>query len=315
VFTLDGERLRVLEEMIISLSHHVVGRDVDATEEVWSAIWRDINFFGQSGISVFGLSAIDMALWDLRGKLAGKSVARLLGLRRTRVPAYASGGLYLSRTVDELGVEAQSLVAQGFGAVKVRVGGASLDDDIARVQTVRDAVGPGVGLMIDANQGLSVDRALRLGRRLEGLNLVWFEEPVSVHDHDGAATIAAALDTPIASGETEYTRNGFRRLIAAKGADILMPDLMRVGGVSEFVKVAHLAECHGLPVSPHLFPEQSLQLLGALSNASYFEHVPWFSALFLERLEMVDGFAIVPDRPGFGFTFDRASVERFRAAG
>jgi L-alanine-DL-glutamate epimerase-like enolase superfamily enzyme len=256
-----------------------------------------------------------MALWDLRGKLAGKSVARLLGLRRTRVPAYASGGLYLSRTVDELGVEAQSLVAQGFGAVKVRVGGASLDDDIARVQTVRDAVGPGVGLMIDANQGLSVDRALRLGRRLEGLNLVWFEEPVSVHDHDGAATIAAALDTPIASGETEYTRNGFRRLIAAKGADILMPDLMRVGGVSEFVKVAHLAECHGLPVSPHLFPEQSLQLLGALSNASYFEHVPWFSALFLERLEMVDGFAIVPDRPGFGFTFDRASVERFRAAG
>ncbi len=312
VFTLDGARLRVLEEMILSLSGRVIGRDVHETEAVWAAIWADINFFGQSGIAIFGLSAIDMAMWDLRGKAAGLSVARLLGLRRTRVPAYASGGLYLSRTVDELGSEAQALVSRGFAAVKVRVGSASLDEDFARVRTVREAVGPDIGLMIDANQGLSVERALRLGRRIEDLGLLWFEEPVSVHDLVGSAAIAAALDTPIASGETEYTRMGFKGLIAAKAADVLMPDLMRVGGVTELVKVAHLAECNGLPVSPHLFPEQSLQLLGALSNGSYFEHVPWFAMLFRESIEMEAGFAVVPDRPGFGFTFDSASVERFR---
>jgi L-alanine-DL-glutamate epimerase-like enolase superfamily enzyme len=166
--------------------------------------------------------------------------------------------------------------------------------------------------MADANQGLTVDRAIRLGRRLEEFNLAWFEEPVPCYDHEGEARIAAALDTPLASGETVYGRYEFRRMLELKSADVLMPDLERVGGVSEFVKVAHMAQAYDVPVSSHLFSEMSLQILGALSNAIYLEHMPWFAPLYNEAIEITDGMAVVPERPGWGFTFAMKAVERYR---
>lgn len=312
VFSLNGARLAVLEGMIASLAHHVVGRDIDDCEDIWARMWSDINFFGQEGITIFGMSAIDMAIWDARGKSAGKSVARLLGRRRERIPVYASGGLFLSRGSDELAGEATDMVARGFRTVKVRVGGPDLKEDIRRVRLVRDAVGPAIGVMIDANQGLTKDNAIKLGRALADCDLTWFEEPVAASDRVAAAAVAAALDVPIAAGETEYARNGFRDIVEAGAAEILMPDLMRVGGVSEFVKVAHYAELNGLPVSPHLFPEQSLQLVGALSNATVLEHVPWFSPLYEDAIAMEDGMAVIPDRPGFGFPFSQAAIERYK---
>ena len=261
---------------------------------------------------MFALSALDMALWDARGKAFGQPIHRLLGSCRDTVPAYASGGLWLSADVDELVTEAKEFRRQGFRAMKMRVGSPRWQDDATRVEAVRDAIGPDCMLMVDANQGLTADRALRLGRALEGFDLGWFEEPLPAYDVVGHAALAAALDTPVATGESEYGRYGFRPLIEAKAADVLMPDLGRVGGVTEFVRVAHMAQAWDLPVSPHIFSEQSLQLCGAIENCGLLEHMPWFRPLFRERLELHDGHAVIPDRPGFGFTFDLDGLEKYR---
>ena len=304
IFTLNDRRTAVLRQMVDELADVAVGQDAGHIAGFWARAWKDINFLGHKGVPVAGISAIDGALWDILGKTAGLPLYRVLGGAQDRVPAYHSGGLWLSRSVDELVEEAQGFVAQGFRAMKMRLGLPNPADDIARVKAVRDAIGPDVKLMADANQGLTEAQAIRLGRRLEPFGLTWFEEPLPAWDLDGLARVAAALDTPIASGETEYTRYGFRRMLELRSADILMPDLQRVGGVSEFMRVGHMAESHDIAVSSHLFPETSLQVLGALSNATFLEYMPWFSRLYNEALEFRDGAAMVPERPGWGFTFN-----------
>jgi len=313
VFTDNGKRLAVLDEMVRSLAPLIVGEDPQFSTRFWSRAWSDINFVGHKGVPVMGISAIDGALWDLRGKLAGLPIYRLIGAQRATVPTYASAGLWLSSTIPELEAEAQAFVADGFRAVKMRLGKPTVAEDVERVRAVRAAIGPSVALMADANQQLTVDRAIRLGRRLEEFDLTWFEEPLPAYDLEGVARVAAALDTPIASGETEYTRYGFRQMLELKSADVLMPDLQRVGGVTEFLRVAHMADAFDVPVSSHLFPEMSVQVLAALSNATWLEHMPWFAPLYREKLELRDGEAVVPERPGWGFTFDPAVVQRYRA--
>jgi len=183
---------------------------------------------------------------------------------------------------------------------------------VERVRAVREAIGPEVDLMADVNQRLNVEQAVRLGRRLEEFNLRWLEEPVPAHDLEGCARVAAALDTPIAIGENESDRYGFRRILEMKAADVLMPDLARIGGFTEFLKVAHMAEAYDVPVSPHIYPEQSLQLMGSLPNAIYLEYMPWFSPLYLETIQIRNGKALLPQKPGIGFTFDPEAIERYR---
>ncbi len=312
MFTLSARWLEVLDEMVRSLAHHVVGQDPHEVERIWGAIWRDINFLGHKGVSVFALSALDVACWDLVGKAAGEPLHRLFGACRDAVPAYASAGLWLSLDIDELLAEARGFIEQGFRAMKIRIGKPRVDEDVERVAAVREAVGDDIDLMVDANQGFDVDHAIRLGRKLEPLGLVWFEEPVPAYDLAGHARVAAALDMPVASGETEYTRYGMRAMIEAGAADVLMPDLQRIGGFTEFRKVAHLAEAYELPVSPHIFSEHSLCLAGSAPNVTWLEHMPWFAPLFREQMELTDGKVRVPDRPGVGFTLDSAAVERYR---
>ena len=169
VFTLNNKRLAVLDEMVASLAPLVEGLEATHSAAFWSAAWREINFFGHKGVPVMGISAIDGALWDLRGKMAGLPIYKLIGAARDRVPAYASGGLWLSSGLDELQAEAAGFVGQGFRAVKMRLGKPTAAEDVARVRAVREAVGPGVALMADANQQLTVERAIRLGRMLEEL--------------------------------------------------------------------------------------------------------------------------------------------------
>jgi L-alanine-DL-glutamate epimerase-like enolase superfamily enzyme len=301
----------VLEAMVRMLIGTVVGRDPRDTEALYVDMWREINFLGHKGVTIFGLAAIDWACWDIRGKAQGMSVGRMLGRVRDQVPAYASGGLWASMSIDELQAQAKGFVSEGFKAVKMRIGLPEIAVDLERVAAVREAIGPSIGLMADANQGLTVNHAIRLGRGLEKYNLVWFEEPVQAYDLAGSARVAAALDTPIASGETEYARYGFQDMLERGSADILMPDLERVGGVSEWIKVANMAAALDVPVSPHIFTEHSLQLCAAAANVNYTEHMPWFTELFQERMEMVDGDIIIPDRPGMGFSFDPDAVARF----
>jgi L-alanine-DL-glutamate epimerase-like enolase superfamily enzyme len=304
IFTLNDRRTKVLRQMVDDLADVIIGQDAGHITGFWARAWKDINFLGHKGVPVVGISAIDGALWDALGRAAGLPIYRLLGGAQNRVPAYHSGGLWLSRSTDELVTEAQAFLGQGFRAMKMRLGKDDPAEDAARVRAVREAIGPHVALMADANQGQTEAQAIRLGRMLEEFHLTWFEEPLPAWDLDGLARVAAALDTPIASGETEYTRYGFRRMLELRSADILMPDMQRVGGVSEFTRVGHMAESHDVAVSSHLFPETSIQVLGALSNATYLEYMPWFSPLYTEALEFKDGHAVVPERPGWGFSFD-----------
>ncbi len=305
VFTLNNRRTAVVRKMIDELSELIVGRDAGHIANFWSRAWKDINFIGHTGVPVMAISALDGALWDALGKSSGMPIYRLLGGAKDRLPAYHSGGLWLSHSERELISEAEKFVGSGFKAIKMRLGSGDPMIDVARVKAVRKAIGPHIALMADANQGLTESGAIRLGRQLEECNLAWFEEPLPAWDLEGVARVAAALDTPIASGETEYTRYGFRRMLDLRSADILMPDLQRVGGVSEFMVVGHMAQSHDVPVSSHLFPECSLQVLGALSNSSYLEYMPWFSKIYNEAIEFEDGCALVPERPGWGFTFNQ----------
>jgi L-alanine-DL-glutamate epimerase-like enolase superfamily enzyme len=314
IFTLNARRTRVLQSMVEEMADLVIGRDAGHIAGFWARAWRDINFLGHKGVPVVGISALDGALWDALGKMSNLPIYRILGGAQDRVPVYHSGGLWLSSSDKELVAEAERFAAAGFTAMKMRLGSPEPATDVARVRAVRTAIGPKIKLMADANQGLTESQAIRLGRALEEFDLSWFEEPLPAWDLDGLARVAAALDTPIASGETEYTRYGFRRMLELRSADILMPDLQRVGGVSEFIRVGHMAESYDIPVSSHLFPEASLQVLGALANTIYLEYMPWFSKLYNETIKFAEGQAIVPERPGWGFTFNQDYVSHLERA-
>jgi len=303
LFTLNGVRLRAFDEMVRGLAHHAIGRDPHETEGIWHDIWADINPTGHKGITISALSAIDVACWDLVGRAAGLPLHKLFGACRNEVATYASSGLWLSTPTEELGAEAAGFVDQGFDAVKLRIGNARIDDDVARVRAVRHAIGPDVGLLVDANQGFTPKHAIKLGHRLDEFDLVWIEEPVAANDLVGHADVRSAVATPIASGETEYTRYGMQAMIDARAADILMPDLQRIGGYSEFRKAAATAAANHVPVSTHFFTEYSLAIAGSTQNCTFVEHIDWFAQLFNEEAELKDGKLALPNRPGTGFTF------------
>jgi L-alanine-DL-glutamate epimerase-like enolase superfamily enzyme len=289
IFTLNARRARVLQAMVEEMADLVIGRDAGHIAGFWARAWKDINFLGHKGVPVVGISALDGALWEALGRISNLPLYRILGGAQDRVPVYHSGGLWLSSS-KELVAEAERFAAAGFRAMKMRLGSPEPATDVARVRAVRIAIGPKIKPMADANQGLTESQAIRLGRQLEEFDLTWFEERLPAWDLDGLARVATALDTPIASGETEYTRYGFRRMLELRSADIMMPDLERVGGVSEFIRVGHMPESHDIPVSSHLFPETSLQVLVA------------------------EGQAIVPERPGWGFTFNQDYVSHLERA-
>lgn len=312
VMTINNRRLGVVHEMIRNLEDLVIGLDPCLGGSLNARAWKELNFLGYEGVSIIGLAALDNALWDLRGKAAGLNVAHLIGACRAAVPTYASGGLWLDGSLNDLQKQARGFVERGFRAMKTRVGPGDPDAMVARVRAVREAIGPDIALMVDANQQMSVKQAIRIGRMMEGLDLTWFEEPIICHDHAGEAQIAAALDTPIASGETVYTHRGILRMLEARSADVLMPDLQRMGGPTEFLKAGHLCEAFHIPCASHLFPEMSLSLLAALPGGYYLEHMPWFEPIYRERIELdANGHAMVPDRPGWGFSFDPEAMRRF----
>ncbi len=311
VFTINGKRIRALLEMLIGLQDLLVGRDPHFVEAIWQEVFVEINPIGHRGTAMAALSAIDTACWDLVGKAADLPLHRLFGAARDRIAAYASGGLWLSQSAEDCAREAEALVARGFRAVKLRLGSRRLADDLLRVRLVREAIGPDIDLLADANQSFTAKHAIRLGRELEAFDLVWLEEPVAYHDLRGHREVRQALSIPIATGETEYTRYGMKAIVEADAADVLMPDLQRIGGFSELRRAAAFAAAHDIPVSTHMFTEHSLCLAGSLANCLSVEHMPWTAPLLLEEPELVEGALMVPERPGTGFTFDRKAVARY----
>ncbi|MYD76156.1 MAG: mandelate racemase/muconate lactonizing enzyme family protein [Gammaproteobacteria bacterium] len=311
VFTLNGIRIRVLREAVQGFAHLVEGRDPHCVNGITMSMWDEMNPVGHAGYPVAAMSAIDTACWDLVGKAADLPLHRIFGACRNRIRTYASGGLWLSDPIGVLERDAEDFLSQGFRAMKIRVGSARVEDDIRRVQAVRDVVGPDIELLADANQGLNVGQAVRLGRGLEALGVGWLEEPVSYLDLAGHAAVRSRTTIPVASGETEYTRFGMQRMLEAGAVDILMPDLQRIGGLSEFRRTAAIASVHHVPVSSHLFTEQSLCVAASEPNCMSVEHMPWFGVLFNESMSIRDGSIEVPDRPGLGFTFNQDAVKRY----
>ncbi|MBV9228825.1 MAG: mandelate racemase/muconate lactonizing enzyme family protein [Chloroflexi bacterium] len=300
-----------IQKVLVELAEVAVGEDPFCSARLWKKMRSRITQWGHKGLSIVGLSGIDTVVWDIVGKALNRPLAQVLGGTTDPIPTYASEGLWLTEDLHALTREAEELVEGGFKAVKMRLGRARMADDVEAVRAVRQTIGPDITLMVDSNQGWDVNYTIRIGRKLEAFDLYWIEEPIRHDDLAGHRQIAQALDTALASGENVYTPHGFREAIEQQAFDILMPDLERVGGVTGWMRTAALAEAWNLPICSHLFPEMSVHLLAASPTACFLEHMPWGGSLFQEQLELVDGKIRVPNRPGYGFSWDEGAVRHF----
>ncbi|THE17164.1 mandelate racemase/muconate lactonizing enzyme family protein [Kocuria rosea] len=280
----------------------LIGEDPNDIARVYDKLlWAGASV-GRSGVATQALAAIDVALWDLKAKRAGLPLAKLLGAHRDSVRTYNTSGGFLNASLEEVRDRATRSLEEGIGGIKIKVGLPDSAEDLRRVAGVREHIGADVPLMVDANQQWDRATALRMGRRLEEFDLVWIEEPLDAYDAEGHAQLAAALDTPIATGEMLASVAEHVRLIDARACDIIQPDAPRVGGITQFLRLAALADQRGLGLAPHFAMEIHLHLAAAYPREPWVEHFDWLDPLFEERLETRDGRMLVPDRPGLGVT-------------
>jgi len=320
----------------------LIGEDPLLIEGLWQKMFARTRQYGRRGIVMNAISGIDIALWDIAGRVARLPLYRLLGGCRDRIEAYASGGFYQEgKSVDDLAGEAEGYRARGFKGMKMKIGrnpstqshlrhlveNAELcevepEEDIARVAAVRRALGSRAKLMVDVNCAWSPAMAIQMGRALEPYDLYWIEEPVATDDIDGSAMVAAALATPIAGYETEIGLYGFRELITRGAVDVVQPDLAWAGGFSECRRIAAVAQAHHRMVAPHAFAgavllAASLHFIASIPNGLVLEFDQNPNGLRDELLKEPiridgDGMIKLPERPGLGIELDRASVERYR---
>jgi mandelate racemase len=274
---------------------------------------RALQLVGYEGVAMIAAAGLDMAAWDALAKAAGLPLARLLGGSVGPVPAYNSNGLWLGTPARELGSEASELLAEGAGGgLKLRLGRQRLEDDLIAIRSVRDAVGPDVKLMVDFNQGLALGDALHRCHALDDQGLYWFEEPIAYGNLDGHAKLARELRTPVQIGENFYGPRELMRALQAGACDYVMPDLMRIGGVSGWLRSVPLACAAGVEVSSHLYPEFSAHLLRVTETAHWLEWQDWAYPVLRQPFDLVDGCLRVPDVPGCGIDWDEDAVRRYR---
>ena len=280
----------------------LIGEDPNDIGRIYTKLlWAGASV-GRSGVATQALAAVDIALYDLKAKRAGLPLAKLLGSFRDSVQTYNTSGGFLNATLDEVKARATQSIEEGIGGIKIKVGLPDSKEDHRRVAGIREHIGWDVPLMVDANQQWDRATALRMGRQLEEFNLVWIEEPLDAYDFQGHAQLAQVLDTPIATGEMLASVAEHKGLISANGCDIIQPDAPRVGGITQFLRLAALADERGLGLAPHFAMEIHLHLAAAYPREPWVEHFDWLDPLFNERLETKDGRMIVPDRPGLGIT-------------
>ncbi len=292
----------------------LAGQEANRIEKVWERMWWGLHFVGRGGLAAFAMAAVDVALWDLKARRQDVPLWRLLGGHDARVPVYA-GGIDLDFPLEQLLDQTRANLERGFRAIKMKVGRDKLSEDVARVAALRDLLGADVPLMADANMRWSVDQAVRAARALAGLDLTWLEEPTIPDDYEGHARIARDGGLPIATGENLHTIYEFRHMIAAGGVAFPEPDLATCGGITPWLKVAHLAEANNLPVTSHGVHDLHVHLLAAVPNNSFLEYHGFGLDPYLEHpLEIENGVATAPDRPGHGIAFDWAGLEALRVS-
>ncbi|MEE2689052.1 MAG: mandelate racemase/muconate lactonizing enzyme family protein [Pseudomonadota bacterium] len=271
---------------------------------------------GPGGIFTLALSAIDIALWDIKGKALNQPLWRLLGGHRDRVPTYASGSLRRGLTDDQAQKAAHILVDKGFREMKTQMalpGNPTPEDEIRRVRVVREAIGSNVKLMCDINQRWRPEQAIDIGSRIEDIGLFWLEDVTTADDYGGLARVSTALKTPIAGGEYLWGIGPFRQMIEARSVDIVMVDIVRAGGFSQWMKIAGMAEAFNLPIVSHVMPEILVHAVAACPNGLTVEYMPWMLCLYEETPAIENGELILPERPGLGLTFDEKAIATFKA--
>jgi L-alanine-DL-glutamate epimerase-like enolase superfamily enzyme len=299
-----------MEEMI---APRAIGRDATAVEAIWHDGWRATVTAGRGGIAMMAISALDIALWDAVGKRAGLPLHRLWGHFRSEIPAYGSG-CFRTTGGDGMIAKARHFVAQGYKAIKMQVAHVhDLATDLANVRRMREAVGPGIEIMIDVNMGWTADTAILMGRKFQDFDVYWLEEPVLPDDHAGYLRIAEALDLRVVGGETHFGRHDLKPFLDNPRLPILQPDPMR-GGMTELRKIAALADTAGVTIAPHLFPELNVHLLASIPNGIWIEQMGLLDDLWVEPVPVVNGMIRAPERPGHGLAFKPEVLRDFRLA-
>ncbi|EKU77244.1 MULTISPECIES: L-talarate/galactarate dehydratase [Sphingobium] len=283
------------------IAGNLIGEDPSDIARLWTKLaWAGASV-GRSGLATQAIAAFDIALWDMKAKRAGLPLAKLIGAHKDTVRCYNTSGGFLSSPIEEVLENCQASVASGIGGIKLKVGQPDPMEDLRRVAAVREQLGD-FPLMVDANQQWDRPTALRIGRIMEQFNLVWIEEPLDAYDAQGHAQLAAALDTPIASGEMLSSAQEHLELVQLDAVDFIQPDAPRVGGITQFLKIMTMAEQKHMKLAPHFFMELHIHLAAAYPHDSWVEHFDWLEPLFNERLELKDGRMVVPPRPGIGIS-------------
>ncbi|MEU2432547.1 MULTISPECIES: L-talarate/galactarate dehydratase [unclassified Streptomyces] len=295
------------------LAPDLIGEDPSDIGRLWTKLcWAGASV-GRSGLATQAIAAFDIALWDLKARRAGLPLAKLLGAHRDSVRCYNTSGGFLHSPTEEVLENATASLASGIGGLKIKVGHPDGKQDLRRLTAVREHIGDDVPLMVDANQQWDRPTAQRMGRALEEFGLVWIEEPLDAYDAQGHAALAASLDTPVATGEMLASVAEHWELIRAGAADIIQPDAPRIGGITQFLKLAALADLHHLQLAPHYAMEIHLHLAAAYPSEPWVEHFDWLEPLFNERMHISDGRMHVPSRPGLGITLSEQARAWTRA--
>ncbi|RMF87047.1 MAG: mandelate racemase/muconate lactonizing enzyme family protein [Nitrospinota bacterium] len=289
-------------------------QDPLAIDSLWSQMYWRAHSLGRSGVTTLARAACDLALWDLKGKQTGLSLCRLLGGEPKPIMTYA-GGIDLYFSTEELVEEMQQFLARGFRAVKMKVGRSDWREDIRRVAAVRKAIGDDVPLLTDANLQWSVAHAIQAGKAMEEYGVYWLEEPTHPDDVAGHRLIADAIRIPLALGESLYSKWEFQRYLEARAVHFPEPDVIHIGGVTEWMKVATLAQAYNRPVTSHGYDEIHVHLLAAVPSPSFVEyHLFRIDDYLCEPLPLVEGCLQAPDRPGHGVVFDLEKLKPLRIA-
>ncbi len=293
-----------------TLAPALIGKDPDRIE----GIWRDLLFATHAtsvgAITSLALAAIDTALWDMKCKKSGLPLWKVAGGVRDSIPLYATDGGWLHLETDELVANAVEVQGRGFQGVKIKIGRDHLSEDAARLSAVRAAVGDGFEIMTDGNQGFSLSEAMRRAKVLEDNGVCWFEEPLSADDVAGHAQLARSTSVPIAVGESMYSLSQFKDYLTAGAASIVQVDVVRIGGITPWLKVAHLAEAHNITVCPHFLMELHLPLVCAIPNAKWLEHIPQLDVITSADIQIKSGRAYPSDTPGLGIDWNWAAIEK-----
>ncbi len=304
-----GAAIRSLIER--DLKPLLLGAEANRIEGIWERMWWRLHYIGRGGLVSFAISAVDIALWDLRGKREKLPLWQLLGGYSRAVRAYA-GGIDLQLGPDELVEQTRRNLQSGFRAIKIKVGRAKLSEDVERVRAVRDCIGPDMPLMVDANMRYSVEQAISAARKFREFDVYWFEEPTIPDDYKGMARIATEGGLPIAAGENLHSIYEFRHTIEEAKIAFPEPDVSNIGGISNWMRVARLAYAHNLPVTSHGVHELHLHLLAAIPNASFLEVHSFGLERFIKNPPpLQDGIMTAPDDPGHGVQFDWARLREY----